>query len=184
MADPYRDAGGTPCVRCKQPLSEEPETGDLVCLSGCGRFLPTAAITKLFPLELVKSRATANPFKVEAFKPARCPFCRAVFDDCYAGFADPIPLGFCILHGAWIDFTDRRKFLGAYEQTIQEYAAVFAKAQAYEAFAEKVVSGDADTLRLLLARIITLSDSHDALVTKVAQLEARLVQVEGRGPWQ
>jgi hypothetical protein len=124
MTDPYRDATGTPCLRCELPLVAD-EDKDLVCPDVCGRWISATTLVKLLgTTNLPKLRRPIAHWKATPFAVASCPTCHQKLVEQYMPLPDGDILshGFCPDHGAWLDHASRAEFTAAYKHAIDAQA--------------------------------------------------------------
>ena len=129
MTDPYRDASGTPCPRCRALMMTE--DGCTACGNGCGAWLDAATVRGLVgTTDLVNLVPRGSPFKAWPLPPTRCLTCKKPLDDEYPKISDDVTLtlGICKDHGVWLEKRTRADFEAAYRLRIARHELEGARA--------------------------------------------------------
>ncbi len=100
-------------------MAPDPDTYDPVCGAGCGSWISAEVINTLLPRDFADG-ARENPYRVEAFGIVRCPRCKTLLVDLYAGIKPLVSFARCAEHGVWIDCETRLELLAAYATLIEE----------------------------------------------------------------
>lgn len=160
MGEPYRDAGGMECPRCKAMMTMQDDAG-FACASGCGAWIPNAVITRLLgTVDLKRRGIAAQFFKVLGLPTTKCLYCATQLTAVYRTAGnDYVTLGQCDDHGVWCEQRARADFELAFRHEITNHHEIEVLADA--------LGGDARELArhvLKLERqVVTLTQRLEAL---------------------
>ncbi len=118
--DPYRESGGTPCLRCQITMIAD-KRQDLACPDGCGTWIAADAILRLVGTpDLVAVSRPIQFWRATPLAPVTCPSCKTPLAPVYTPLGhDVLTLGQCLQHGAWIDRGTHDDFETAYHAAIE-----------------------------------------------------------------
>jgi hypothetical protein len=154
-ADPYRDASGQRCPRCRGVLSDDGNA--LTCAGGCGEWLQHGRME--IPRDAFDQRSDDDGAVWWIAGPGRgaaCPQC-GVAMMCFGTLYE-----YCPSHGAWVDARQRNNFRAHFATAIQRAGRVA------QILAEAAIDPAA-----LAARIAKLEHEVRWLRARLEELERR-----------